>query len=211
MMQQHTLLRYMACARYDSTAYASLHALHGVCCPALRQQGPTTGADPFKHGGTRDAQRRSSAAQQAQHDADGDEVREHEDGEHGPHHVAQHVGNQATGILAEAADHGRGGLRRAGREMRFARMLRFARTLRACDFAFARRLRPVDSSQVESGGYDICVNECGSSQTPSGRRRAAARARRPGGRWRWRPGTRPRARGRGLRRAGARRPAARSH
>jgi hypothetical protein len=93
--------------------------------------------------------------------------------------------------------------------MRFARMLRFARTLRACDFA--RRLRPVDSSQVESGGYDICVNECGSSQTPSGRRRAAARARRPGGRWRWRPGTRPRARGWGLRRAGARRPAARSH
>jgi hypothetical protein len=194
----------MACARYDSTAYASRRVLHGVCCPALRQQGPTTGADPFKHGGTRYAQRRSSAAQQAQHDANGDEVREHEDGEHGPHHVAQHVGNQATGILAEAADHGRGGLRRAGREMRFARACCVSRNE-------TRRLRPVDWSQVESGGYDICVNESGSSQTPSGRRLAAARARRPGGRWRWRPGTRPRARGRGLRRAGARRPAARSH
>ena len=121
-------------------------------------------------------------------------MREHEDGEHGPHHVVQHVGNQATGILAEAADHGCGGLRgglsvscvsRGARMLRFAgalklpfagarmlrfagarmlrfadarmlrfagvRMLRFAgaRMLRACDFA--RPLRPMDWSQVESG------------------------------------------------------------
>ena len=81
-------------------------------------------------------------------------MREHEDGEHGPHHVVQHVGNQATGILAEAADHGCGGLR-GGLSVscvsRGARMLRFAgaRMLRACDFA--RPLRPMDWSQVESG------------------------------------------------------------